>query len=95
MKIFYIHYGYRGRHFDLTFCNKTVKAACERIGLTYHEMRTYHGTGQKISEDEYFDNIKAKPYCHKAVQSIGHRDEIDFEEAKKIIDEEIKGQFRR
>tara|TARA_R110000796_G_scaffold162503_2_gene279291 strand:- start:7071 stop:7298 length:228 start_codon:yes stop_codon:yes gene_type:complete len=65
-----------------------VKEACERVDISYHEMRTYHGTGKKISDDEYFDNIKAKPYSHKAVQTIGHRNELDFEEAKRIIDEE-------
>tara|TARA_R110000772_G_scaffold214836_1_gene325332 strand:+ start:188 stop:481 length:294 start_codon:yes stop_codon:yes gene_type:complete len=90
MKIFRVHYIYRGRNFDLKFCCKTVKVACERIGISYHEMKTYHGTGQKINEDEYFDNIKAVPYGHRAVESIGHRNEIDFEEAKKIIDEEAK-----
>ena len=89
MKLFHVHYGYRDRYFDLKFCNKTVKEACERVGMSYHEMKTYHGTGQKIMDDEYFDNIKAVAYSYKAVESIGHRNEIDFEEAKKIIDKEL------
>jgi hypothetical protein len=89
MKIFHVHYGYRSRYFDIKFCCKTVKAACERIDMSYHEMKTYHGTGRKITDDEYFDNIKAVAYTHKALESIGHRNEIDFEEAKKIIDKEF------
>lgn len=86
MRRFYVNYNYRGNYFDITFCCKTVKEACERINVTYHEMRTYHGTGKKITEDKYFDNIRAVAYSHNAVQIIGHRDEIDFEEAKRIID---------
>ena len=88
MRLFHVHYGYRGRYFDLKFCCNTVKEACERIGLSYHEMRTYHGTGVKINHDEYFDNIKATPYNFTAVRDIGHRNEMDFEEAKNIIDKE-------
>lgn len=88
MKLFRMNYGYKGRYFDIEFCCKTVKEACDRMGVSYHEMKTYHGTGMKIKDNEVFDNIKAVAYSHNAVVSIGHRDEIDFEEAKKIIDNE-------
>jgi len=89
MKLFHVNYGYRDRYFDIKFCCKTAKEASERINVSYHYLRTYHGAGTKITDDEYFDNIKAVAYSHKAVESIGHRNEIDFEEAKKIIDKEL------
>ena len=86
MKIFHVNHSYRGRFFDIKFCCKTTKEACERIDISYHYMLKYHGSGMKITDDKYFDNIKAVAYSSNAVRDIGHRNEIDFDEAKAIID---------
>jgi len=83
MKVFYTNYPYRGRYFDIKFCAKTKKEACEYLNYSYAYLRDYVHCDEI---DEPFTGVKATPYGHSAVRDIGHRNEMDFEEAKKIID---------
>lgn len=50
MKKFHVNYNYRGRYFDIVFCNKTAKEAAERIGYSYYYLITYSGSGRKIEQ---------------------------------------------
>lgn len=84
MKVFFANIGYRGRWFDVKFCAKSMAAAAEKIDVTPYYIKTYVGSGTKT--DSPFEGVFAKAYCHRAIQLIGHRDYIRFEEAKAMVD---------
>lgn len=84
MKKFYANHSYRGRWFGLTFCCKTLKEAADILGTSTYSVRKYYGSGSKTNEP--FEGIQAEAYCSRAVEAVGHRNKIDFEEAKKLVD---------
>lgn len=83
MKQYHINYSYKGRWFDFRFCAKTHKIAAKILRCSIYHLTVYGGFS-KI--DVPYNEIFVKPYCHRATKEIGHRDEILFEDAKKIID---------
>jgi len=83
MKRFLANIQYRGRYFEVEFYAKTIKDAANRINDSEYFIKTYCHYSERV---KMFDNIKAIAYGHSAVRDIGHRNKIDFEDAKKIID---------
>jgi hypothetical protein len=76
---------YLGRIFEFRFCAKNNKEACEILNISNHHLTNYVHY-DKIEEP--YEGMFVKAYNYVAQQTIGHKDEINFEDAKRIVDEE-------
>lgn len=83
MKEYHANSQYKGRYFDFRFCAKGNKEAAEILGCSIYHVSNYFGSNKT---DKPYSEVFVTPYCHKAVEDIGHKKEILFEDAKKIID---------
>ena len=90
---------YRGHSYDFRLCAKSMKQVAEILDTTYHQVKTYYGTGMKIEDDKVFEGILVVPYGSQSVEALGLtgnlQDEITLEEFKERISKYITKKYER
>ncbi|CAB4131352.1 hypothetical protein UFOVP129_73 [uncultured Caudovirales phage] len=74
---------YRGASFDIRFCAKNKKHACEILECSMYYLNNYCYCNKT---ERQYKEIFAKPYGTHAIEAVGHKNEMLFEDAKKLVD---------
>jgi hypothetical protein len=74
---------YKGAQFDIRFCAKNKKHACQILDYSMYYLNNYCYCNKT---NKYYEGIFAIAYGSHATNAVGHTNEVPFDEAKKLVD---------